>query len=93
MLIETVMKCLNRDVDWVAYHASEMAEAAHAAPVNMPSLRIDGVYGQCWLVDSASWPKPTDDALRSRICSEFNVTQTTKILRKIGDWRTVCECI
>jgi hypothetical protein len=31
---QTVMKCLNRDPDWVAYHASELAEAAHAGPVN-----------------------------------------------------------
>lgn len=39
---QTVMKCLNRDVDWVAYHASELAEAAHAVPVNTLALRIAG---------------------------------------------------
>ncbi|MCP8939932.1 DEAD/DEAH box helicase [Alsobacter sp. SYSU M60028] len=39
---QTVMKCLNRDVDWVAYHASELAEAAHAVPVNMLALRVAG---------------------------------------------------
>nr|QQZ50061.1 hypothetical protein JKL49_26130 [Phenylobacterium glaciei] len=39
---ETVMKCLNRDADWVKYHASELAEAAHAAPVNMLALRVAG---------------------------------------------------
>jgi len=39
---QTVMKCLNRDVDWVAYHASELADAAHAAPVNTLALRIAG---------------------------------------------------
>jgi len=39
---QTVMKCLNRDVDWVAYHASELAEAAHAVPVNTLALRVAG---------------------------------------------------
>ena len=39
-VLPTVMKCLDRDADWVAYHASELAEAAHAAPVDMLALRI-----------------------------------------------------
>ena len=39
---ETVLKCLNRDTDWVAYHASELAEAAHSRTVDMISLRIAG---------------------------------------------------
>ena len=39
---QTIMKCLNRDPDWVAYHASELTEAAHAAPVNTLALRIAG---------------------------------------------------
>jgi replicative superfamily II helicase len=39
---QTVMKCLNRDPDWVAYHASELAEAAHAPPVNALALRVAG---------------------------------------------------
>jgi replicative superfamily II helicase len=39
---QTVMKCLNRDADWVAYHASELAEAAHAAPVNVLALKVAG---------------------------------------------------
>jgi replicative superfamily II helicase len=39
---QTVLKCLNRDPDWVAYHASELAEAAHAAPVNTLALRVAG---------------------------------------------------
>ena len=37
---ETVLKCVNRDPDWVAYHASELAEAAHAAPVNQLALKV-----------------------------------------------------
>ncbi|MBE7184321.1 MAG: DEAD/DEAH box helicase [Methylobacterium mesophilicum] len=40
---ETILKCLNRDPDWVYYHAQELADAAHAAPVNMLALRISGV--------------------------------------------------
>jgi hypothetical protein len=40
---QTIMKCLNRDPDWVAYHASELAQAAYAAPVNTLALRIAGV--------------------------------------------------
>ena len=39
---QTIMKCLNRDPDWVAYHASELAEAAHAAPVNALALKVAG---------------------------------------------------
>ena len=39
-VLPTVMKCLNRDPDWVAYHASELAEAARAAPVDKLALRI-----------------------------------------------------
>ena len=37
---QTIMKCLKRDPDWVAYHASELAEAAHAAPVDELVLRV-----------------------------------------------------
>lgn len=39
---QTILKCLNRDRDWVAYHASELAEAAHAAPIDVVALRIAG---------------------------------------------------
>ena len=37
---ETILQCLRRDSDWVAYHASELAEAAHAAPVDELGLRV-----------------------------------------------------
>lgn len=40
---ETIMKCLNRDKDWVAYHASELAEAAHAAPVDELAVKVAAV--------------------------------------------------
>lgn len=39
---ETIMKCLKRDPDWVFYHAQELADAAHAAPVNALALKIAG---------------------------------------------------
>ena len=39
---ETVLKCLKRDLEWVAYHASELADAAHAAPIDMLALRVAG---------------------------------------------------
>jgi replicative superfamily II helicase len=42
-VVETIKKCLNRDTDWVAYHASELADAAHAAPVDTVSLRVAAV--------------------------------------------------
>jgi replicative superfamily II helicase len=37
---ETILTCLDRDADWVAYHASELAEAAHAAPIDEIALRV-----------------------------------------------------
>ncbi len=37
---QTIFKCLNRDPDWVAYHASELAEAAHAAPIDELALKV-----------------------------------------------------
>ena len=39
---QTILKCLNRDVDWVAYHAFELAEAAHASPINHYALQVAG---------------------------------------------------
>jgi replicative superfamily II helicase len=39
---QTVLKCLNRDRDWVTYHASELADAAHAAPIDLLALRLAG---------------------------------------------------
>ncbi|HQT86483.1 MULTISPECIES: hypothetical protein [unclassified Acidiphilium] len=40
---QTILKCLSRDPDWVAYHASELADAAHAAPIDMLALKVAGV--------------------------------------------------
>lgn len=40
---ETILKCLKRDPDWVAYHASELAEAAHAAPIDAVALKVAAV--------------------------------------------------
>lgn len=39
---DTIMKCLKRDPDWVYYHAQELADAAHAAPVNGVAMKIAG---------------------------------------------------
>ncbi|MGY2049174.1 DEAD/DEAH box helicase [Methylobacterium sp. JK268] len=40
---DTILKCLRRDPDWVGYHASELADAAHAAPVDMLALKVAAV--------------------------------------------------
>jgi replicative superfamily II helicase len=37
------MKCLKRDSDWVSYHAQELADAAHGAPLNALALKIAAV--------------------------------------------------
>ena len=37
---ETILKCLQRDPDWVGYHASELADAAHAAPIDELALKV-----------------------------------------------------
>lgn len=37
---QTILKCLNRDPDWVAYHASELADAAHALPIDELALKV-----------------------------------------------------
>ena len=37
---ETILQCLRRDEDWVAYHASELAEAARAAAVDELGLKV-----------------------------------------------------
>jgi replicative superfamily II helicase len=39
-VLSTVNKCLDRDTDWVQYHASELAEAAHASPVDLLAVRV-----------------------------------------------------
>lgn len=41
-VLPTVMKCLQRDPDWVSYHASELAEAAKTTPLDGLALRIAG---------------------------------------------------
>ena len=40
---QTILKCLQRDPDWVAYHASELADAAHATPANELPLKVAAV--------------------------------------------------
>jgi len=40
---DTISKCLKRDPDWVAYHASELADAAHAPPLDQLALKVAAV--------------------------------------------------
>jgi replicative superfamily II helicase len=40
---DTIMKCLKRDPDWIAYHASELAEAAYTAPVDELALKVAAI--------------------------------------------------
>ena len=42
-IADTILKCLNRDPDWVAYHASELSEAAQTPPVDSGALEIAAV--------------------------------------------------
>ncbi|MCA1530815.1 DEAD/DEAH box helicase [Bradyrhizobium yuanmingense] len=37
---DTILKCLRRDADWVAYHASELTEAARATTVDKLALKV-----------------------------------------------------
>ena len=37
---QTIAKCLDRDPDWIGYHASELSAAAHSAPVDILALRV-----------------------------------------------------
>ena len=37
---ETIFKVLNRDLDWVGYHASELADAVHAESIDYSALNI-----------------------------------------------------
>lgn len=37
---QTIRKCLDRDPDWIGYHASELSAAAHSAPVDTLALRV-----------------------------------------------------
>lgn len=39
---ETMLKCLNRDPDWVAYHASELAAATRPPVIDQLSLKVAG---------------------------------------------------
>ena len=37
---ETILKCINRDSDWVAYHASELAAAAQISPPGKFAIKV-----------------------------------------------------
>lgn len=40
---ETILKYVKRDPDWVGYHASELADVAHAAPVDELALKVASI--------------------------------------------------
>lgn len=42
-ILETIEKCLERDPDWVSYHASELTEAVHTIPVDESTLKIASI--------------------------------------------------
>lgn len=42
-LFETALKCLRRDPDWVAYHASELSAAARDQQVDQGALELVGI--------------------------------------------------
>ena len=43
---DTILKCLNRDPDWVAYHALELSEAAHIAPLEQSGAKCRGARAE-----------------------------------------------
>ena len=67
---QTIMKCLNRDADWVAYHASELAEAAHAAPVNTLALRIAGAERRAFRLQRLGQFEPALQLLEKLIADD-----------------------
>jgi replicative superfamily II helicase len=67
---QTMLKCLNRDPDWVAYHASELADAAHSAPVDLLALRIAGVERYAFQLQRLGQFEPAIQALEKLIDDE-----------------------
>lgn len=67
---QTILKCLNRDPDWVAYHASELAEAAHSAPANVVALRIAGAERKAFRLQRLGRFEPARELLESLIADE-----------------------
>jgi replicative superfamily II helicase len=66
-VLQTVMKCLTRDSDWVRYHASELAEAAQAAPVDALALRIAGGERKAFQQQRLGQMEPALDTLEKLI--------------------------
>ena len=67
---QTILKCLNRDPDWVAYHASELAEAAHSAPVDGVALRIAGTERKAFRLQRLGRFEPARELLEALIGDE-----------------------
>lgn len=64
---QTVMKCLNRDPDWVAYHASELAAAAHGMPTDALALRVAGTERRAFRLQRLGQFEPALQALEKLI--------------------------
>jgi replicative superfamily II helicase len=84
-VLPTVMKCIDRDEDWVGYHASELADAAHAAPVDKLALRIAGgerkAFGQQRMGQLIGDPDVAKDAERNAWLS----ASASRIAHQIGN--------
>jgi len=80
---QTVMKCLNRDADWVAYHASELAEAAHAAPVNVLALKVAGAERKAFKLQRLGQFEKALQTLE-KLMSEEELKLTTPLIYQTG---------
>jgi len=64
---QTILKCLTRDGEWVKYHASELADAAHAPPVDQLALKLAGVERRAFRLQSLGKYEPALQALEKLI--------------------------
>ncbi|MBP1884983.1 DEAD/DEAH box helicase family protein [Sinorhizobium mexicanum] len=64
---ETILKCLNRDADWVAYHASELAAAAQSPSVDQLALKVAGIERRAYRLERVGQFEPAIQALEQLI--------------------------
>ena len=64
---QTILKCLNRDGEWVKYHASELADAAHAAPIDQLALKLAGTERRAFRLQSLGRYEPALQTLEKLI--------------------------
>lgn len=75
---DTIRKCLKRDPDWVAYHASELAEAAHAAPVSELALKVAGTERKAFKLQRLGQYEKALQTLEKLIDSEDLKTESQR---------------